>query len=428
MIDKVDLHSSFEKKGDWWLPENPSKKIKGRLTFSPEDGALLYLDGMLLDTTRIGNASKEPFEHPRLVLGTIDKDQDVTLIKPVFKKLNLDINEQEFYINKALFGYHLKSEEEAAFNHFRFKINFLEDWFTDRFFKVTTLEQENATIAYNIPKRFEFKNMSPNLTIKNSFCLPCTGSSSTVFIEYKEEIIVETEEKKSMEYFLDYAFSFEQLITFLANERMPLSQAYFVKEERGIPKKTYYLHQPKTHRKETVSNNWHMPFHYLHLEHRFEDVLNRWFSLIKDFREGIDLFIFSFFDGGPFHHSKFLSLAQICEHFAVVTKIKKCGRHKEKIISLFNYLPYEIKNKITNDPGGFFQRCLNTRNYYTHYNENIKDKKFADKDLYWATMKLKWIFMVALYKQLGISDQDIVRRLDHIKDFGYITDKNLETI
>ena len=39
---------SREYRGTWWLPERPDDDLRGKLTFSPDKGAILALEGRLL--------------------------------------------------------------------------------------------------------------------------------------------------------------------------------------------------------------------------------------------------------------------------------------------------------------------------------------------------------------------------------------------
>ncbi|MFM8007571.1 MAG: hypothetical protein ACKO86_22115, partial [Dolichospermum sp.] len=40
---------SFERVGEWWLPENPNRKASGILKFEPITGGTLQLIGALVD-------------------------------------------------------------------------------------------------------------------------------------------------------------------------------------------------------------------------------------------------------------------------------------------------------------------------------------------------------------------------------------------
>jgi hypothetical protein len=60
----VLLSQIFELQGEWWLPENPSQKVKGALRFTPKEGGILRLD-----VFPSGSVEIEHFQQPQIILG-----------------------------------------------------------------------------------------------------------------------------------------------------------------------------------------------------------------------------------------------------------------------------------------------------------------------------------------------------------------------
>ncbi len=54
----------FEYKGYWWLPNRPETKIPGTLTFNPDEGAILDLEGSFKD---VGDLKR--LLRPEVILG-----------------------------------------------------------------------------------------------------------------------------------------------------------------------------------------------------------------------------------------------------------------------------------------------------------------------------------------------------------------------
>ncbi len=66
---------------------------------------------------------------------------------------------------------------------------------------------------------------------------------------------------------------------------------------------------------------------------------------------------------------------------------------------------YPFISKVIND--GFINKVVNTRNYYVHYDESLKESSTDRKDLYYITQKLKMLLDICLLGILGFSVEEI---------------------
>jgi hypothetical protein len=71
---------SFEYSGEWWLPENPEKKVHGKLNYNPRARSILILDGALSEKPEAGTYYK-------IILGISSNGKKMTLRKCLLVKL-----------------------------------------------------------------------------------------------------------------------------------------------------------------------------------------------------------------------------------------------------------------------------------------------------------------------------------------------------
>lgn len=61
-----------------------------------------------------------------------------------------------------------------------------------------------------------------------------------------------------------------------------------------------------------------------------------------------------------------------------------------------------IENKNT-----FIEKVVDTRNYQTHHDEDLKEHSASGKELYHLTQKLKILLEICLLTELGFSSDEI---------------------
>ena len=103
----------FEYKGYWWLPNKPQTKISGTLTFNPDEGAILDLEGSFKD---IGGLNR--LLRPEVTLGESLDGKNITLLNCVETKTNLHIPgylTMSFLAVVVLVGAHFQSKDIIKF-------------------------------------------------------------------------------------------------------------------------------------------------------------------------------------------------------------------------------------------------------------------------------------------------------------------------
>ena len=412
----MNLYEPFEKKGIWWVPENTSVKIEGILKFDPENGVRLALDSSF--------CAHEERKKIKTIFGKVDYDKPVTLRKCVMIKYSISSSnnfyaETEIFANGMLYGYHIK-EREAVFDEVRFKISSLEEWLSINVFNVKSEHsQKKFLLEYNHPKEYEYK-INSDIKIRSGYrILRKFPSRSSCEIKHEDFVVIEIGKPQTIDWFIDQIDSFIKLLTVLSDKRMIPEEILFnIKNENQLS--YHYFFRPRLSDKRDSKKWLDLLFNHADLEQNFDKILKKWYELKDKIGNVLDLFHYSFYTKVPFSHFTFLSISQVCERLgATFLNNKVRPGHKECLQALHDYLPSKIQNDLIDNRDSFLNLEKNTRNYYSHYTD--QDKIFQENELYWVTQKMRWMFAIALYKKLGISEDDILKRLYDNNNFYHAT-------
>lgn len=120
------IFESFEYKGEWWLPEDPSNKLSGTLKVTPER---IILDLFGAFNSVFDNTRSDNYE---IILGELYKGKDITLYQNQLKKLqeNLpgDKRVSELSVRYVFVGEHFEKKDEINFSSMSFNFTHLENW------------------------------------------------------------------------------------------------------------------------------------------------------------------------------------------------------------------------------------------------------------------------------------------------------------
>lgn len=425
-MSKIDLYSTIDEKGDWWLPESPAQKIRGRFNFDPIKGPLLHLDGSFYDFNTTFNQN---YKNPDVIIGSLDNGKYVTLFKNIITNIRgqmmADKPEVTIYSNQVLYGIAPEPDETLKFTECTIRFQFLETWFATNVFEYEHFRKETTppTITYNRPEEFEVEikgkfNIGSNSWL-SSGSLPAFNEAR---FEHHRELIIKTDIEYPVEWFLDQVWNISQLISILAGSKKQITKINFplkVKydERTEVPHDVILLYKPEPLKKNKPPHPAMMIFPYPNIKNRFDEVLQRWLTLKEKADDSVNLFFDSHFRSGSFSHYKYLAATQACESLhRELTGIKE-KNHKDRMIELFERLPDKIKKSLIKDESLFFQKALDTRNYFTHYDKKKKDKSFAGAELLWVTRKINWIFIFILFQELGFKNEEIEKRIQNDQDF-----------
>lgn len=126
MIERVLI------KGEWWLPTNPDKKVRGTFNFNPKEGLKLDLLGVF-DYTGL-NRRLSNFE---IILGESDSGQSITLYKclethlhhPTISSIGSSgFPTSNFEITMLMTNIHFSKIEDFELDKLCVRFNAMNDW------------------------------------------------------------------------------------------------------------------------------------------------------------------------------------------------------------------------------------------------------------------------------------------------------------
>ena len=190
-------------------------------------------------------------------------------------------------------------------------------------------------------------------------------------------------------------------------------------------------------------------FHLAHLNKDFQHILAKWFSVNEMMLDAIHLTMDARRNPEQSMHGRFLLLAHAVEvisrattsseympaedYKTVIAAMNNAIRadvhrdHRSSLKSRIQYgneyafhkrikvlvesLTEPAKKIVCADPAKFARGISDTRNYYTHFTDDLRPKALTGGAEYWATEKLLLLMRILLLKYLGIEEGMIVKQL-----------------
>jgi len=197
------------------------------------------------------------------------------------------------------------------------------------------------------------------------------------------------------------------------------------------------------------------------ISEQITEVLSLWFTKASGLRSVYDLFFGTFYNPGMYLQFHFLSLMQALESFHRVTKGGKYlsnddwkpfrstlanaipaeldSGHRDSLKSRIKYgNEYSLRKRIgeliesldeqtlsrLSPTNKYFTGVLvDTRNYLTHYDDELKDVALKNADLYWANQRLRILISLLLLKEIGIQEKLILDQMTENNKIRQILDK-----
>ena len=455
----ANLKETFSCEGKWWLPGETGDPLLGTLHYHFQEGLKLELKGIFKPFIK-----KDPrTSNSPVILGESDHGEKITLYGCACKGVKAPLfstKEQRapsfsaFNCSIAFTDHHFSSTEEMKFKKIFVNFSHLDDWLGSSGFNITPdydkeTETSKILIEYIQPKPIIIKiNEIFTITIDFFYNLP-TGyyNQSEATIKQLITVCVESTDDckisdffegiKQLERFFSlgimrpsHAFNFMGIMT-NPNEKI---------EKYQIPIKIYKALNENIDVREKIYQEV-MLFAYDDIQNNFDRLLQNWFNKREALQPVFDLYFTAVHNQYMPDHLEFLSYIQAIESFHRRTR-NNCIRPKQEFTRLrdniFAKLDEDEKELIgpldyANEPSlkdrlneifkeyyeippffsikkdQFIRDVVNTRNFHTHYSENLKKKTLASANLHDATRKLRAILQLIFLLELGF-DRDGINK------------------
>jgi len=465
------LFDNFELKGIWWLPEKPNTQISGILFFDNEKKISLELIGSFRELTTLGGGD---FFQPEIIHGISDSGHLCTLFKNIETKTQLNfpgIQKSTFESQCLFVGKHFNTPEEIKFPSLKVNFTNLENWLSIRPFSIEypdNKENRDWKLTYKWPSEFKAELEEIESTIESTHDFNTSGNLVREAIwKSKAYLQITPKDAKHFEWYWSLMHDLCNLLTLLIGETTFIYQVKALGDELKVAsdrktRETIELFFPQKKfgiNKETHPFEMIIPFP--RISDKITDVLSLWFTKARHLRSVYDLFFGTFYNPGMYLQFQFLSLMQALESFHRLTKGGKYlsdddwkpfratltnaisadldSGHRESLKSRIKYgNEYSLRKRIgellecldqktlslLSPTHNFFTGVIvDTRNYLTHYDDELKDVALKNADLYWANQRLRILISILLLKEIGIPEKLIIDSMIENNKIRQILDK-----
>lgn len=454
------LKEEIKRSGHFWLPSNPDRKVPGKLTILYGGRIELEIDGPF-------DESIETLKHfldnedPRIerILGRVEKDGAVTLFDCFYTSWNISFGaplKSRIFARTAILGIHCE-DKALTINTLQFSIEGIDEWVGINSIALEHNENEKtSTIKAAQPHEISVK-------LSNDLMLIIRILSSISIILMKEAKITQkiylklvSCEGRTIEEMISIAHKVTMLVSFATSRNVSIEDVQARSErftnEDGKPKQfsLFYQSRPFSLDKPKIDID-RMLFRYPQISTNPEMVFQNWFKAYETNRPTIELYFSAVHDGYSFIDGKFLALVQAMESYHRRTSDETVMAEKdyeqlcntllvncpaanrkwlsEKLeygneISLNKRIksiiePFEQHIGTSKNVKKMIRKIVDTRNYFTHFDESLKSKAAHGQELLDLCNKMEAIIQLHLLKLLGFDEEQIKEILENNLELNY---------
>lgn len=421
-----------------WIPSREDNKIQGTLKYSHSE-IFLMLEGDLFNIRR--SVDLESLSVP-VLYGEAIEGEKINLREGYISSYDLLGRKATISFRVLEVGNHY-IESETEYVSVVFKPIGYRDWIYEDYFTLNHLyDLETKSIineSYNIfAYKFEGKNVKSVVSLSKQIEKGALEVKSFISIDYKNP--------RNFDDILNDVYLFNDLLMIFQNRFVPIENLSAT-DKFGIETKLYII------QRNDVGRSYHpkkMLIRYLKIENEFEQILKKWFVESKKFNMLKSLYLAHFYFDSVMD-VRFMNSVQALEYYCrefIDTKIIKPPQFTYEIEEVLKFVDgpkfsgdfkeilkgklehinsVYLKDKIkwmlkelddttldelfVNEKERNFAvtQMVNTRNYFAHYDENIKHALKGLDELYDAYIRVRAIILILILKDLGIIENEILK-------------------
>lgn len=441
-------HLNF--KGSWFLPNSPANKISGILIFDGKSDGILELFGSF--------ESNSDFKEQDLILGITTEGKAITLYNcfQFSETIYNGLPSSKYTALNILIGQHYYSIHELMF--FKIEANFknLNKWINKYGFTIDKPFRNDGKVKvdYEKPSKISFK-INENLRGELDFwyTAPLLNNTQEIIIKQTTYISLINSENVKFNEIINSLMLFQNFLTVGTLESAyPKHIALYKRKDNGEMQKSILFYKPGFDYT-TEDSRFRFLFRFTDIEPNFESILQKWYILIDKIDPVINLLLETFYIRESSPVNRLLNLVQSLETFhrrlknyepfpkkeyrewliALVDSVD--DRYKEvlkgkmdfgnepslqiRLSELVEKLSIDTINRMIEDKVKFIAEVKNTRNYYTHYSENLRKKALKGNDLYKLNDKLKILLLGSVLLESGFTLDEINNLFKRIEMYHY---------
>ncbi len=465
------LQDRYDFLGRFWIPDNPDGAVPGRLHYSdPDTGIRLDLDGELPDYAYRDLPRRRP--DPEVINGSLANGREVTLLDLVGRQFGAYGGEApkpfaRYYVNKLVAGKRYASADDIRFGAASMRFSRLDDWLQAHPIETHDEPSGGITATYTPPEALilDLPSISAKLRFNWGFSFDTGGTNTT--LEATPRAVVVPEEPQCYSWFLDVFSALRQFLTLAVGTRVdPLE---FMGETGEFEK---FIAPGGTIENSTVLQ-W---VHVLYVTRSsgvqkrdrgvypvivpateigaLEIALQSWFQQRETLQPSVDLLDVTHIRGSV--RVAFLELVQAVESFHRRTESGRMlgeSDYQRVCEAAIRSIPEDItdaafraafrgkltyaneislrtrlkrivaslsdasRKRLARLPADWVNRVVDTRNYLTHYSEELAARNMSQTDLHGINAALKFILTVLLLRHVGVDEDMVATRITRLDEY-----------
>lgn len=466
--DGLTLLDSFERNGEWWLPGDPvENRVSGRASFDPVGGVHLKTFRPFQEERQLESGAS--FQPP-LILGFWSPVTQVTLYRATrVGSIRLPESDQgsEFYARYMIAGHHFHSVDDVAFVSLKTGFTDLEEWAKHHpFVGAMTPVPGNQRTGYRemSPVMAEVSALGARLTIRSH--MPSSGLVPMKTLRWEHRIIfeVQPEEKRPLRWYREVLGGLQDFLTLMVGRPVHPTVVEMQVHREGSSRPNLFFDQglrsPEGRKSASVaglSRNSDVLLPLPNIRSELPAALENWFAKRELLAPVHGLFFGALFGPRISLEFQFLSLAQALESYHRRTRPESRyeleedyqDHYNEIVSTLPNSLPRplrdslkkmleygnqwslrkRVRNLLDELPEGIIEKerdyflgpVVDTRNFLTHYSEDLEAGALRGTELSEAVDELQRMLAFFLLRELRLNEQKIVAAIAGVPRYEYFS-------
>ncbi len=443
------LSDEFVATGKWWLHNRKRRKVAGTLRYTHTDIELELGDALeSVKASELLTVGKKFADHP-CIQGQSNEGKKFTLLRSFVSEYGPTTKYSPIYVIE---GAHTTDVASLKVTSVSFYCSHLDSFVAcGGIFAVEEERGDNefkkATITYVQPTKASWSIPSIPATLEIDMQSKFRGGRMSAEIHAQTFVRLIPDTPQDLDWFLKKIWRFCYLLTLLSDERVsPTGIEIFMK---GNKHPCWLLYKAGTELPDDEGDTPVQLFHLGHIFNDFASILEKWFTVGDTLLDAIHLTMDAHRNPDQTGQGRFLLLAHAAEVVsrattsslymdpkdyetvrnaltkAIPPNVQK--DHKDSLKSRIKYgneyafhkrvrLLIESMSKpaqeiVCRNPTAFTRGVSDTRNYYTHFTDELRPKALSPVAMYWASEKLLLLMRIVLLKHLGIDESVIVTRI-----------------
>ncbi|MCW2404423.1 hypothetical protein M2336_001052 [Sphingobium sp. B1D7B] len=465
------LYDSFTERGLFWLAGKHKDEVPGTLAYDPENGAVLTLLGMFGKVHEsFRRALGGSREGEAVIHGVTMKGKPVSLLHALDTKHQFHmpgIASETWTSNLMVIGAHITSSEEPIFPKCYFRFDEIETWLKHSPFTAThDTEAKTLNVLAEKPRETPFASHA-EFNVSTVGSLFSDNKPDTRFvIDVISQIAITPPEPRSLDWHLDRAARLQELASLCTGHYLPLTSfelrgpnvelggggtvpsevhlySRLIHGESGLARTTK-RRTPIITGPELIRFNPQAVQHWFDQFEAFDPALRLFFTITAQRQMFTNIQLLLAIQALEVFHRRTggdtvmpeADFASFADDMTAAIPASANPDMREKLESLYRFanepsLKQRLRAIIASltqafgeAPGGFngkfLRKLVDTRNYYTHFSEELSERTFDGEGMYWATRRVILLLTLLFLQRIGLAAADIKPLLERHREFAQL--------